>query len=182
MGASVTHEDRQWMLAPKGTGLLYVRKEVQDRVRPVFMYSGYGSYSASSGTRNVPQILGHGVAMDFHNTIGRDRIEERCRQLSNHVRKRAEEISSLKLLTPADRELSSGIASYSVDGPRNGEIVGQLSKERNIALKPAQGTYADGPNAADMRMNHNAIRISTHIFNDESDVDRAMDALKDVLG
>ena len=33
-----------------------------------------------------------------------------------------------------------------------------------------------------MRMNHNAIRISTHIFNDESDVDRAMDALKDVLG
>ncbi len=177
--ASSSHK---WMLAPKGTGLLYVRKEVQDRVRPVFMYSGYGSYSASSGTRNVPQILGHGVAMDFHNTIGRDRIEERCRQLSNHVRKRAEEISSLKLLTPADRELSSGIVSYSVDGPRNGEIVGQLSKERNIALKPAQGTYADGPNAADMRMNHNAIRISTHIFNDESDVDRAMDALKDVLG
>ena len=177
--ASSSHK---WMLAPKGTGLLYVRKEVQDRVRPVFMYSGYGSYSASSGTRNVPQILGHGVAMDFHNTIGRDRIEERCRQLSNHVRKRAEEISSLKLLTPADRELSSGIVSYSVDGPRNGEIVGQLSKERNIALKPAQGTYADGPNAEDMRMNHNAIRISTHIFNDESDVDRAMDALKDVLG
>jgi selenocysteine lyase/cysteine desulfurase len=119
--ASSSHK---WMLAPKGTGLLYVRKEVQNRVRPVFMYSGYGSYSASSGTRNVPQILGHGVAMDFHNTIGRDRIEERCRQLSNHVRKRAEEISSLKLLTPADRELSSGIVSYSVDGPRNGDIVG----------------------------------------------------------
>ena len=176
--ASSSHK---WMLAPKGTGLLYVRKEVQDRVMPVFMYSGYGSYSASSGTRNVPQILGHGVAMDFHNSIGRDRIEERCRQLSNYVRKRAEEIPSLKLLTPAEGELTGGIVSYAVDGHNNGKLVTQLSKERNIELKPAQGTYADGPDAAAMSMNYNAIRISTHIFNDENDVDRAMDAVKEIL-
>ena len=75
--ASSSHK---WMLAPKGTGLLYIRKEVQDRVRPVFTYSGYSAYSASSGTRNVPQIVAHGVAMEFHNTIGRPRVEARCRQ------------------------------------------------------------------------------------------------------
>jgi len=177
--ASSSHK---WMLAPKGTGLLYVRKEVQDRVKPVFMYSGYRAYSASSGTRNVPQILGHGLAMEFHNTIGRDRIEERCRQLSNRVRKRAEEIPSLTLLTPAEPELSSGMVSYSVEGASNGELITQLRREHNIALKQAQGTYADGADAADMSMNYNAIRISTHIFNDENDVDRAMDALKEALG
>ena len=87
--ASSSHK---WMLAPKGTGLLYVRREVQERVHPMPMYSGYGVYSASSGTRNVPQILAHGMAMDFHNAIGRDRVEARCRQLSSYARQRVAEI------------------------------------------------------------------------------------------
>ena len=65
--ASSSHK---WMLAPKGSGLLYIRREVQDRVQPVFLYSGYGGYSASSGTRDVAGILGHGVAMEFHNLLG----------------------------------------------------------------------------------------------------------------
>ena len=30
--------------------------------------------------------------------------------------------------------------------------------------------------------NYNAIRISTHIFNDETDIDRAVEALQQVLG
>ena len=64
------------------------------------------------------------------------------------------------------------------------EMVGQeeIVRGLQVALKQAQGTYADGADAADMSMNYNAIRISTHIFNDENDVDRAMDALKEALG
>ena len=54
-----------------------MRRDVQDRIRPVDLYSGYGQpgYSASGGTRNAPIVLGHGLAMDFHNAIGRGRIE-----------------------------------------------------------------------------------------------------------
>ena len=38
--ASSSHK---WMLAPKGSGLLYIRREVQDRVQPGSLYSGYKS-------------------------------------------------------------------------------------------------------------------------------------------
>lgn len=176
--ASSSHK---WMLAPKGTGLLYIRKEVQDRVRPAFTYSGYGVYSASSGTRNVPQIVAHGVAMEFHNAIGRPHVEARCRQLCGYARQRLAEIPQLAPITPSQRELSSGIVSFSLASGRHSAVVAALQK-RNIFLKPAQGTYAYVEDADVPKESYNALRISTHIFNDETDIDRAIEALQEVLG
>jgi len=111
--ASSSHK---WMLAPKGTGLLYIRKEAQERIKPLFMYSGYSVYSASSGTHAVPQIAAHGVAMEFHNTIDRQRIEARWRQLSNYARQQMAEIPQLRLLTPSQHALSAGLVSFSLKG------------------------------------------------------------------
>ena len=170
---------------PKGSGLLYVRKEVQDRVQPIAFYDGYGAYSASMGTRNVPQILGHGVAMDFHNAIGRDKVEARCRQLSMLARTRLREIPALTLLTPDQEELSSGVVTFALDKAKGdrGTIVKRFWDEHNIILKPAQGTYAyvpeeqvKGPHA-----NYNPIRVSTHIFNSEVEVERMAELMKAML-
>ncbi len=180
--ASSSHK---WMLAPKGTGLLYIRKEVQDRVHPIMLYSGYGVYSGSSGTRNVPQILGHGIAMDFHNAIGRPRIEARCRHLSRLVRDRLRDIPALTLLTPEHEELSSGVVTFALDPARGdrSEIVKRFWIEHNMVLKPAQGTYAyvpeehvKGPHA-----HYNPIRISTHIFNSEDEVVKMAGLMKKML-
>jgi selenocysteine lyase/cysteine desulfurase len=106
----------KWMLAPKGSGLLYFRHEVQDRMHPVSLYSGYKIYTASMGTCNVAHILGHGVAMDFHNTRGRDRVEAHCRQLSNRLRSHLLQIPRLRLMTPMQPKLSSGLVTFAVDG------------------------------------------------------------------
>ena len=63
------YSGHKWLLAPKGSGLLYIRREVQDRIHPTFLHSGYRSYTASGGTRGVDRILGNGVTIDFHNAI-----------------------------------------------------------------------------------------------------------------
>ena len=125
--ASSSHK---WMLAPKGSGLLYIRKEVQDRIQPVLLYSGYNVYTATSGTRDLPHILAHGVAMDFHNAIGRDRVEARCRELGTFLRERFGAIPSMKLLTPAQPELSSGLTSYSLSKGNHHEVYDRLIKQR----------------------------------------------------
>ena len=180
--ASSSHK---WMLAPKGTGLLYIRKEVQDRVQPVMLYSGYGVYSGSSGTRNVPQILGHGVAMDFHNAIGRPRIEARCRTLMRLVRKHLRDIPALTLLTPEQEELSSGVVTFALDPVKGdrGEIVTRFWNEHNMILKPAQGTYAYVPeqHIAGPHPHYNPIRISTHIFNSEEEVEKMAELMRQML-
>jgi selenocysteine lyase/cysteine desulfurase len=174
---------QKWMLAPKGCGLLYIRKQVQDRVQPVMLYDGYRAYTASMGTRNVPQILGHGVAMDFHNAIGRDRVEARIRQLNGFMRECLKPIPALRLLTPEQHELSSGMVTFAVDPSkgRNGDIVNQLFEVHNIMVKPAQGTYAYVPDPDVPRENYNALRFSTHIFNSEAQIERTADILAQML-
>jgi selenocysteine lyase/cysteine desulfurase len=176
--ASSSHK---WLLAPKGTGLLYIRRQVQDRIHPISLHSGYQAYSASGGTQNVAGILGHGAAIDFHNAIGRERIEARCRELSARLRGHLRELPRLQLLTPDDHELSSGIVTYAVDGVSNGEVHKRLWDEHGIEVKVAQGTYAFTEVQSQLGENYNALRFSTHIYNDESQVDRLADALQRIL-
>ncbi len=178
--ASSSHK---WMLAPKGSGLLYIRREVQDRIHPISLYSGYSVYSAAMGTRNVAHIIGHGVAMDFHNTLGRDRVEARCRQLSNRLRGHLLQIPRLQLLTPTQPELSGGLVTFSVDGMPHGEITRQLFDDHNIIVKTAQGTYAfaTDPEQKAKAESYNCLRFSTHIFNNEHEVDRLATHIEDIL-
>ena len=163
--ASSSHK---WMLAPKGTGLLYIRDEVQDRVRPLFLRSGFEAYTASSGTRNVATILAHGVAMDFHDTIGRGRVEARCRELGTRLRGRLEAMDGLTILTPRDDTLSGGILTISLQHADYREVRRIMLEDYGFVLKNGKAEY-------------NAIRISTHIFNSEDDVDRMTEALGRVL-
>lgn len=174
--ASSSHK---WLLAPKGSGLLYVRKEAQDRVRPIMFADGYQAYSGSFGTRDVAGVLGHGVAIDFHNAIGRERIEARCCQLNQYLRDRFARIPALRLLTPSQPELSSGIATFALDRPKgaNGELAGHLLAAYNIAVKTVPGTYAYVPDPDVPREDYNALRFSTHLYNDEHEIDRTADAI-----
>ncbi|MFH1571944.1 MAG: aminotransferase class V-fold PLP-dependent enzyme [Gemmatimonadota bacterium] len=176
--ASSSHK---WMLAPKGSGLLYVNRRVQDRIRPVSAWGGYQVYSASSGTRDVPHVLAHADTMAFHQTLGLERIEARCRQLNAYLRQRLAAIPVLELLTPADPELSSGIVSYRLRRGSHATVRQRLMEERDIIVKPIPGNYVFGGNPVPAE-GLNALRISTHIFNSEADVDRLADALADMLG
>ena len=185
--ASSSHK---WILAPKGSGLLYIRKEMQERIRPINVFNPIGAddfaiYSASSGAWNVPHNIAHGVAMDFHNAIGRTRVEMRCRELSWLVREHLRKIPALTLMTPEQKELSSGMVTFEIDPAVKtaAEVYSTFRTEHNIALKQGLTVYpyvpqehVKGPHA-----NPNAIRISTHIFNDENEVERMAGIMRDML-
>ncbi len=175
------YSGHKWLLSPKGSGLLYIRKEAQDRIHPTFLFSGYKSYTASGGTRGIPRVLGYGVTMDFHNTIGRERITARCRQLNAYLRSQLDEIPFLHCLTSADPELSCALMSYALDKGNAGDVVRRMREQHQVILKPAQGTYAYCEEEGLPRQSYNAIRFSTHIFNDEADIDRGVDVLRKVL-
>ncbi len=175
------YSGHKWLLSPKGGGLLYIRKAVQDRVQPTFLHDGYKSYTASGGTRGVPRVLGSGVTMDFHDTIGREGIEARCRELRAYLAGQLAEIPGLHRLTPVDPELSGALQTWAMEKGDSAEIVSRMRNEHQILLKLAQSTYAYCEDEGLPRENYNAIRFSTHIFNSESDIDRAVDVLRGML-
>ncbi len=119
--------------------------------------------------------------MDFHDAIGRDRIVARCRELNLHLRARMQDMPGLTLLTPPDDDLSAAIVSYSVDDGDAGAIAGRLNQEHEILVKRAQGTYAYCVEEGLPSESYNALRFSTHIFNSEGQIDRAVAALRTIL-
>lgn len=163
--ASSSHK---WMLAPKGSGLLYIRKDMHDAIRPLPLSSGYQAYTAATGTRNVCQILGHGLAMELHSTIGPDRIERRCRELSALMRQTLAQNANLELMTPTQDDLTTGIVSFrSKKGPA-GTLYERLLKDHEIMVKVVA------------RPEYNGLRLSTHIFNDESEIPRLAAAIEKI--
>ncbi len=180
--ASSSHK---WMLAPKGTGLLYVRKEVQDRIQPVTTWAGSGSqyaaYTASGGTRNTPMLLAYGDTMDFHNALGRARVEARARQLTAYLRRRLRPIPNLVPVTADDPELSAAMTSYEIEGRSSvGALKAELSR-RHIIIKSTGYRSAVLGIPAPVR-NVSVIRLSTHIYNSEDQIDRLAEEIGDIVG
>lgn len=81
----------KWLMAPKGSGFLYVRDEVIDRVWNTIATEGWDEPSLRAerfqriGSSNVPSLLGLRASIKLANDIGLDRIERRHRQLADYI-------------------------------------------------------------------------------------------------
>lgn len=156
----------KWLMGPKETGFLYINKRVQDKVKPVFIHSGNEVYSASSGTRNVASIIGLGLAIDFITNIGLEKIQQRTLQLRNYCLAELKKIKGLKIISPETMSLSTGIVSFSLETAKNADVFNKLN-DQDIIVK--------------LLSQHNAIRISCHLFVSKQDIDKFIKALKPLV-
>jgi len=175
----------KWLLGPKGTGFLFVREEMLDRWRPshVGAYSDDGfdlaagrferlrpASASEYGTRNTPLVLGCGAALQFLSTIGIDRVAERSAGLAQRLRGHVEPISGVEVLTPAATEARAAILTFRL--PASGgdpwDWCNVLRTEHGFRLRPV--------GEAGLM----AVRASTHVFNDEDEVDRLGEVLEEL--
>ena len=157
----------KWILGPKETGILYLRKAIQDKINNVFISTGYRSYSASSGTRNAPVIIGFGDVLDWHMAIGQQRIEKRCMALAQYCRRQLQGIEGLEIISNDVPELSTAIVSFSLDEKLHNRELYNKMREQKIIIKTLP--------------QYNAIRISNHMFTTNKDVDQMIGVLKQAL-
>lgn len=156
----------KWMMGPKETGILYINGNAQERVKPVFLHSGYGSYSASSGTRNVAQMIAFGEMMDWHMNTGQKVIEDQIRDLGDYCYQQLGRLQGLKTISPQDSELRCAMISAIVLNKSNRGVYEYL-KTKDIIVK--------------VLPKYNALRFSTHLFNSTEDIDKLIEELKRFL-
>ena len=69
-----TASAHKWMFAPKGVGIFYAKKESQHHLKPLIVARGHEDESIrrleNYNTRNLPELLGLGAAVEFYNKIG----------------------------------------------------------------------------------------------------------------
>lgn len=155
----------KWIMGPKETGVLYMKKSIQENVNNVFITGGYAAYSRSSGTRNAPIIIGFGDVLDWHMTIGTKRSEKRCMELSAYCYDELSKIAGINVISSKNPELGSAIVSFSLpETTDNGELF-RTMRDKGITIKRLP--------------QYNAIRISNHMFTTNDDVDKMVALLKE---
>ena len=163
----------KWPMGPKETGLLYVRRGMAETVWPSIVAFGYEDAEArgvekfeSLGQRDDPTIASIVPTVDFHNVIGKERVEARLRVIFERLRAGVAEIPGASILTPSDPAASAAILVFSLP-----EISGQAAFEtlyQEYGVAVARAPINDG------------LRLSPHIYNTLADVDAVLEALREL--
>lgn len=161
----------KWLLAPKGTGLLYLSRELAGRVDPVALQSGRGAYTASSGVCSLPSVHGLLAAIEYHLALGVPQIEAHNLALGRYLWRALGTVPAVRLVSAAPGPLASPLLTYALpEKVSAGALHQRLMTRHRVEVKVVPGNFLNGQ------------RISTHLFNTERDVDTLVAALRVELG
>ena len=163
----------KWPMGPKETGLLYVRRGSAVRVWPSVVSVGYETAESEGarkletfGQRDDPAVAAITPAVEFLDSIGKEKAETRLRAIVTRLRRGIEAIPGASILTPSDPAISAGILIFSLPGIGGTDAFEALYRDHNVGS--AQAALVDG------------VRLSPHIYNTMADVDRVLDALREI--
>lgn len=140
----------KWLHGPKGTGLLIVRRERLDDVRPLYLGTGAAAYPLPEGTqialapsakrfefatRHSAAFGGLPYALDWLEDIGWDNIGAHARQLSDYCKERVRALPGTRLYTPERWEESSAMVGFSIDGVDGVDLREWLRWQKNILAR-----------------------------------------------
>ncbi len=180
---------RKYLRGPRGTGFLYVSREVVERLEPPFLdlhaaeWTGEHSFEIRPDARrfenwetNFAGKVGLGVAIGYALEWGMEKIQARVRLLAENLRSRLDEISGV-----AVRDLGvekCGIAAFTVEGKPPEAITKSLSQKGiNTSVSPPSSTLLD---MSDRNLD-GLVRASVHYYNTEEEIDRFCEALLRVV-
>jgi len=169
--ATYASSSHKWLLSPPGTGTLFVAADARERIAPqIFTGTGFTAKTARRyddfGTRDVAQVLAQGEALDFHRLVGAERVWRRIQKLSQHLRKGLQSIPRVRILTPLEPGRSAGLTSFNLEGIPHTKTLERLANKAHFVLRAVPEL--------------DAIRVSTGIYNNVSELDLLLSAIKDV--
>ncbi|HEX8398134.1 MAG TPA: aminotransferase class V-fold PLP-dependent enzyme [Pyrinomonadaceae bacterium] len=130
----------KWLYAPKGSGMLYVRKEKIPKVWALMAAENKNAADIRKfeeiGTHSAAPRLAIGEAILFHNAIGGKRKEARLRFLSRYWMNRLRSVPGVRFNTSFDDKQSCAIANFQIGNLDPGAIGGYLMANHKIFTTP----------------------------------------------
>ena len=164
----------KWLGAPQGTGLLWMDERWRTRLWPTEASGGWDDLSLGAhrfnhlGTMDGSRLAGLDAAVRFHDAVGTDRVEARCRALRRRLRQGLEVLPGITVATPAGETLSAGVVSFELDGIDALELQRRLAREGNVRTRVVS------------EYDYGWVRLAPHVYNTEAEVDRVVELIEAV--
>lgn len=169
----------KWMLAPKGSSFLYVKKELQNDLDPLVVSWGYESvapgesqfldYHELQGTRDISAFLCTPSVVEFLEKNDWKTVSKNCKQIVLENYQRFCDLLNTKPIAPITEEFLGQMASIPVNTTRPAELKNVLYDKYKIQVPVMplnDGFY---------------IRYSINAYNSQDDLDSLYKALEEII-
>jgi isopenicillin-N epimerase len=164
----------KWLLAPFGTGFLFVRKNRIKEVWPLMPADEKLDNDIRKfeqiGTHPEANFLAIAEALTFHEGIGPERKAARLRYLFHRWAKRLEGMKGFRVLTSFDPQQSCALATFTIEGIDPNKLIAHLFNDYRIIVTGF--------------INHagiNGIRVTPNVFTTLREVDTFAEAIERVI-
>jgi cysteine desulfurase / selenocysteine lyase len=176
---------RKYLRGPRGTGFLYVRPRLRERLRPAVLDLHSATWTApnryqvqetaqmfETWERNVAATLGLGAAVDYALAQGIGAIQDRVCVLAERLREDLEQVPGVKVHDQGKRKC--GIVTFTVAERSAAEVHRQLT-DIDVNTSVSQREYAqfDLP----VRSLPDLVRASVHYYNTREELQRLVEAV-----
>ncbi|MEK6953393.1 MAG: cysteine desulfurase [Candidatus Micrarchaeota archaeon] len=175
------------MLGPTGIGVLYGKEEILNKMGP-FLTGGsmikevtlenskWADIPAKfeAGTPAIAEAIGLGAAVDYLNKLGMQDVRAHEIELTNYALTRLTEFKGIRIFGPKDATKKEGVLAFSLEGVHPHDAASLLD-EQGVAVRA--GHHCAHP----LMMYYNVpatLRASVYVYNDKSDIDKLVEALK----
>ncbi|GJQ21166.1 MAG: isopenicillin-N epimerase [Bacteroidia bacterium] len=162
----------KWLFAPKGTGMLYVRKDKIGKIWPLMAADKKQKTDIRKfeeiGTHSAAMHLAIGEAILFHEGIGGKRKEARLRYLSRYWMNRLKDLPNVRFNTSFDSNQSCGIANVEIVGTDPVELAAYLMNRHKLFTVPIVHEEFRG------------LRITPNVYTTLSELDRFCEVMETV--
>jgi isopenicillin-N epimerase len=178
----------KWLLAPTGTGFLYLGRGMEDRLAPMQVSWGYHHDRSQpderdefgstprlralefEATRDCCPWMAMPCAIDFQSELGFDRIRRRIAGLTAYTRDKLNGRCGLKLATPPEIGLHGALTAFRIpDTKLPWSEIRQRFWQRGIEIPIVE------------RPGYLLLRVSTHFYNTTAEIDRLAEVLPEAL-
>jgi cysteine desulfurase/selenocysteine lyase len=176
------------MLGPTGTGVLWAKAELLDRLEP-FLFGGSMIESVTmesatwapiprkfeAGVPNMAGVIGLGAAVNYLKNIGMSNIQNHMHELTNYALPKLSAISGLQIFGPKDAANRGPTFSFAIDGIHPHDA-GQVLDQYGIAVRT--GHHCAWPLMKKFGLT-GTTRASFYIYNSKEDVDALVQGIID---
>lgn len=180
---------RKWLRGPRGSGFLFVRQDVLEKVSVPFVdlhaarWVERDRYELRSDARrfenweyNYGAVLGFGAALDYAQAWGIDAICERVQSLAGLLREKLRQLPGVTIHDIGQQQ--SGLVTFSASGAEAADLKLKLAAHKiTLVTSTPFSTRLD----AEARQLPDLVRASIHYYNTVEEIDRFCQVLGTML-